>query len=129
MRSSKERVRDGRINKELYILMRTRGKCEACGEYWSSDVLCFHHKNPEDKTIDLSADMWRQSKGPSTKVLTEAQDCAILCMNCHSLEHKALTKGESILNDKETYLRYRNKRFSCDPDLDDRDSGSSDTED
>jgi 5-methylcytosine-specific restriction endonuclease McrA len=42
--------------------------------------------------------------------LKEAKKCVILCMNCHALEHKALNRGETLINDPDAYLRYRNHR-------------------
>ena len=111
--------------KEDYILDKTGGKCELCTLHWPSDVLCFHHLKPEDKEFELQLKNWTISD--LNKVLEEADKCAILCMNCHALEHKALHRGETLINDQEAYSRYRNKRFSSKPSVDDWNERPSDT--
>ena len=115
-----------RSRRESYILKKTGGTCELCKEHWPSDILCFHHLNSEDKEFQLETKNWNNNK--LNKALEEAEKCAILCMNCHALEHKALSRGETLLNDKEAYSRYRNKRFSGEPSVDDRNERPSDTE-
>ena len=105
--------------RESYILKKTGGTCELCKEHWASDVLCFHHLDPEDKEFGLSVRKW--SSKNLINALKEADKCAILCMNCHALEHKALNRGETLINDPDAYLRYRNHRFTeKQPDLFDR---------
>ena len=47
-----------RSRRESYILKKTGGTCELCKEHWPSDILCFHHLNPEDKEFDLPARKW-----------------------------------------------------------------------
>lgn len=107
-----------RSRKEAYILRKTGGTCELCKEHWPSDILCFHHLNPEDKEFNLNVRKWKAKN--IGNVLREADKCAILCMNCHALEHKALNRGETLINDPDAYLRYRNHRFTKQPDLFDR---------
>lgn len=107
-----------RSRKESYILRKTGGTCELCKEHWPSDILCFHHLNPEDKEFNLNVRKWGAKN--IDNVLREADKCAILCMNCHALEHKALNRGETLINDTDAYLRYRNHRFTKQPDLFDR---------
>ena len=66
-------------------------KCKVCGEsrYW---VLDFHHRNPEEKDIDVSTLIRRGNK---TKILNEIEKCDILCSNCHRDLHFKL-KNASI---------------------------------
>ena len=104
------RMSRGRINKQAYVDQRTGSTCECCGEKWPIELLEFHHKNPKDKLFELQQ-QWN-TKVVKQKVLDEADKCALLCSNCHALEHVALRKGESILNDKDTYIRYRDHRHS-----------------
>jgi hypothetical protein len=99
----------GRRRKDTYIFNKVNGKCELCNNQWPSDVLCFHHLDPNTKLMELNAKTWGSRK--LKILLDEAEKCVILCMNCHTLEHKALTRGESLLNDKEAYSRYRNHRI------------------
>ena len=115
-----------RARREAYILNKTEGKCQLCEQHWPSDILCFHHLDPKEKEFNLSVRSWGNKN--LNKALEEADKCAILCMNCHALEHKALNRGETLLNDKEAYSRYRNKRFSGEPSVDDRNERPSDTE-
>jgi|TARA_R110000772_G_scaffold21514_3_gene59083 hypothetical protein len=113
-----------RERKDSYILGKTGGRCELCTDHWPSDVLCFHHLVPEEKEFGLAIRKWADLN----KALGEAKKCAILCMNCHALEHKALKRGETLINDNKAYLRYRNHRFSSYKDLDDRNEGSTEWE-
>lgn len=108
----------GRERREAYILQETNGKCSMCLLHWPSDVLCFHHLDPAKKKFGLEAQTWGDRS--EEKVLKEAKKCVILCMNCHALEHKALKRGETLINDPDAYLRYRNHRFTKQPDLFDR---------
>ena len=110
-----------RARKDSYIINKTGGICELCKDYWPSDVFCFHHIVPEEKEFNLAIRKWSDLN----KALEEAEQCAILCMNCHALEHRALNRGETLLNDEEAYSRYRNHRFSSYENLDDRDEGLS----
>ena len=54
------------------------------------------------------------------EVFQEAAKCAILCSNCHRLEHVALKNGETLIYDKEAYTRYRNYRFARKQGMDGR---------
>lgn len=101
----------GPLVKQEYIDKTTGGKCECCGDIYPVDVMEFHHKEPVNKRFGLDNSRWC-SKAPSQRTLDEAAKCVILCSNCHRLEHVALKRGESILNDEETYSRYRNYRPS-----------------
>ena len=62
------------------------GKCVRCG-LKDIDILQFHHKNPDDKTFNLS------SKYNSLDYMTlkiEADKCELLCPNCHAKEHSSI---------------------------------------
>ena len=99
-----------RINQENYIEERTGHLCMSCGLPFPSEVLDFHHVNPSEKEHRLDIKVWVGYSGPPKKTLDEAEKCAILCKNCHALEHMALRNGESILDDQDTYIRYRDRR-------------------
>ena len=101
---------------------KTKCKCEICGErYPDRTVLDVHHPDgaEEERNLVTPIDRWRGMT--NRKLLTKSAKCAILCSNCHKLEHIALRKGETLINDKEAYSRYRNHRFSSYKGLDDRD--------
>lgn len=116
----------GKVNKANYIEARTGGKCQGCHEVWPVEVMQFHHLDPSDKENELNADKWRGMLGPPQKTLDEADKCVILCGNCHDIEHIALRKGETTLNDQETHSRFRSKRFATFKNMDGRDLRSPD---
>tara|TARA_R110002074_G_scaffold132543_2_gene275924 strand:- start:9922 stop:10338 length:417 start_codon:yes stop_codon:yes gene_type:complete len=113
------RNHSGIYNKEQYIFKRTKMRCEACGEKFPRELLEFHHPLDMEKKIELTAKNFRGIKGVPKKISEEADQCFILCSNCHRLEHLALKRGETIINDKETYFRYRNHRIPRNENLDD----------
>jgi hypothetical protein len=98
------------VNQEDYIEQRTKHQCMSCGLPYPRELLDFHHLNPDEKEKSLTASLWGGSNGPPKKTLDEAEKCAILCKNCHALEHMALRNGESILDDQDAYIRYRDRR-------------------
>ena len=71
-------------NREFLKKYRESHPCEKCGE---SHVACldFHHKNREDKEIEVSI-MVR--KGMSLeRIIKEIEKCMVLCRNCHAKLH------------------------------------------
>lgn len=59
-----------------------------CGYNKCADALHFHHKNPLEKTFELS------HKGITLsweKMKEEASKCLFLCANCHAEIHSKLT--------------------------------------
>jgi hypothetical protein len=86
-----------RINKRTYVYQKKQreerkrklvdyfgGRCIKCGYFKCIAALEFHHINPEEKNIALSA------SGLMKKwdvVLEEAKKCDLLCSNCHAEEH------------------------------------------
>lgn len=108
-----QKRRNAQSNKNLreYINTRTNMCCELCGEYFNStSVFDFHHIIPENKLFNLSNKKWTGIKGPSKKTIEEAEKCAILCANCHRLEHEALRKGGSLLHETSS-VRLRSEWF------------------
>ena len=105
----------GRRNRSLYIKNRTGYRCECCGEEFPEEVLEFHHRDPETKKFGLDAKVWRRKLAYlyNKDVIAEADKCVILCSNCHRLEHVAIKNGETLIDDKDAYHRYRNHRYSC----------------
>jgi len=61
------------------------GRCAQCGYNKSIRALSFHHKNPEDKSFDIS------NNGNMMQaweiVVEEAKKCELLCLNCHAEYH------------------------------------------
>jgi len=59
-------------------------KCSRCSESHPS-CLEFHHINPEEKDIDVSAaagNGWGKER-----IMDEVAKCIVLCANCHRKEH------------------------------------------
>jgi hypothetical protein len=59
------------------------GKCEKCGQIFHPDVYDFHHRDPKAKENTITQVMdrgWAYLK-------REIDVCALLCANCHRIEH------------------------------------------
>lgn len=59
--------------------------CIICGTN-DPDVLVFHHRNPEEKEMQVS-DYSRSKK----RLMLEIEKCDVMCANCHIKLHKNLT--------------------------------------
>ena len=116
-RNLKTRSR-GIWNKEKYLIKRNGMTCDVCKESFPRELLEFHHLVGEEKYFNMNVSKFRGRK-IRQEVLDEADKCAILCSNCHRLEHVALKNGESIINDPSAYRRYRNHRVTRYESLDD----------
>lgn len=59
-------------------------KCSICGidDY---RVLDFHHKNINEKSFSVS--FGKDNRFGLDKMMKEIKKCAILCANCHRIEH------------------------------------------
>ncbi len=113
-------------HKQVYLDNRCDCRCECCNSKYPLELLQFHHPNPSDKEFQLSVKRWRGLEGPPKKTIDEAAKCVVLCSPCHDLEHIAWKYNESILNDKETYNRFRDHRVKepkREDYMDDRDEG------
>jgi|TARA_R110000787_G_scaffold84612_2_gene181269 hypothetical protein len=114
MKNSEYNIKRNKLrkkNKEAYIIEKTKGLCQACYKSFPVEIFDFHHRNPKDKTMSLCNWKWG-AKIVNKKVIDEANKCYILCSNCHRLEHIAMKRGESVVNNKEAYSRYRNHCFT-----------------
>ena len=122
MKNSKKELRKfdatGIWNKEKYLIKRNNMTCDICKEKFPREVLEFHHPVEEEKKFNVSVNEFRTIE-IKQEVLDEADKCAILCSNCHRLEHVPLKNGESIINDPSAYRRYRNHRVTRYESLDD----------
>ena len=84
-------------NLDEYLDKRCKHHCEICNVQYPSEILAFHHLDASQKKFDLPLRQWFGVDGPYKKTLDEAAKCAVLCHNCHALEHKALRDGKSLL--------------------------------
>lgn len=76
--------RRGYERKARLIKMK-KGCCEFCGYYKNQSALCFHHINPAIKSFPL--DIRHCSNNSWDKLVTEAEKCQLLCLNCHAELH------------------------------------------
>lgn len=59
------------------------GACESCGFDGDLRALHFHHRDPKKKKFELS----KTRRGAYARVKREADKCALVCGNCHTLIH------------------------------------------
>lgn len=107
---SKFYLAQAKWNKQEYLDKRCECSCECCGVKFPIELIQFHHPNPDEKEKKVTVSQWYGRKGANKKTLDEAEKCMVLCSPCHYLEHIAWLFNESILDDKETYNRFRNHR-------------------
>lgn len=60
------------------------GKCMECGET-SLSTLCFHHRDPAQKSFGLDNRCFASKKWDT--LVKEIDKCDLLCHNCHSKHH------------------------------------------
>lgn len=71
-----------RRNADLVRRLRA-APCEVCGLVTEPSINHFHHRDPSDKSFKLSNCGGRAE----STVLAEVAKCALLCPNCHAIEH------------------------------------------
>ena len=84
----KQRLRDARATNKQWAIDYKGGKCESCGlvpEYLV--VLEFHHRNMNEKEFNISRESNMGLDSFKKKVTPELDKCALLCANCHRIEH------------------------------------------
>ena len=65
------------------------GHCIRCGFKEHQSALQFHHRNPDDKSFQVSSTNMTKAW---SKVQEELNKCDLLCANCHAIIH--WDKGE-----------------------------------
>jgi len=75
--------RRARIKSEL--IQRRGGRCKACGYNKSFSGLCFHHRDPQKKSFNISG--VRLTRMPRNILNAEADKCDVYCIRCHSELH------------------------------------------
>ena len=68
---------------------KVKKRCTHCGYNEKAVALDFHHKNREDKIINVSSD-WKTSWKQYQKMKKEMEKCIVLCANCHRIEEKKI---------------------------------------
>lgn len=83
---SKERQQAKQRAFKHYLVKYKGGKCEICGYNKCEGALEFHHKNPQEKDIEISK--WNFNYNLDINVfLKEVDKCMLLCANCHREQH------------------------------------------
>src|SRR4051812_16167087 len=63
------------------IKLELGGKCEKCGYDKCIQALCFHHKNPKEKSFTLGSQSRSIAKCNLEVYREEAKKCELLCAN------------------------------------------------
>ena len=74
------------ISRKIKLIDMLGGECSSCRYKKNLSALCFHHKDPSKKKMQL--DMRRCSNNRWEVLVEEAKKCTLLCSNCHMEEHK-----------------------------------------
>ena len=90
---------------KIEFILKLGGKCEKCG-ISEPLVLTFHHKNPKTKR---ESRWWIHPKEFLKEI--EAGQIALLCANCHILEHSK-TKYKGCYNEGPKNGKTKNSRES-----------------
>ena len=79
-------VNKRRFEKKERAVALLGGECNRCGYKACIQALCFHHKDPREKSFTLSGShalSWKRWE-------TELKKCILLCHNCHLELHAGL---------------------------------------
>lgn len=68
--------------REILAEIKIKKGCELCGYNKFAGALHFNHKNPEEKSFDISSNPRRKL----SDTMAEIEKCNVLCANCHA-EH------------------------------------------
>ena len=71
------------------------GRCVDCGYAGTSMALEFHHRDPLTKRFAIAS-----FNGPWAELLTESENCDLICSNCHRVRHASddiRTKGGEVV--------------------------------
>ena len=83
-------------------------KCEDCS-IDNPVILTFHHRNPEEKEIELSM---RNAQRSWESIIKEIEKCDILCFNCHILRQEKIFKLKKPIRKIEEFLLEAEKQIS-----------------
>jgi len=101
--SSETRAWDktGNRNRGAYLWGKVKLKCTDCNRKYPQAVLDFHHPIGVIKTMALEYKAWRGIAGPKPEVVAEANQCLVLCANCHRLEHIRMKNEKSDIGHRD----------------------------
>ena len=72
------------------------GKCEICGWRGNQAALQFHHKNKSAKEFTIG----NVANKSWELIQKEVEKCALLCANCHAIEHSTKNEREFLAEAK-----------------------------
>jgi len=94
--------------KKIKAINLLGGKCECCGED-NIFVLCFHHKDPNEKKFEIGDGI----KSRWSVLKHEILKCKLVCNNCHMELHDSIeNKNTRRIKNKKIFLEFKNK-FEC----------------
>lgn len=64
--------------------------CKICGYDRCQQALELHHKNPKDKSFDISDAIYQKIKVTDRQIKNELKKCVLVCANCHRELHYGL---------------------------------------
>lgn len=73
------------LTRRIELLKFIGGQCEVCGYNKNIAALAFHHKDPANKTSELTIRECSNNAFETLKL--EACKCRLLCHNCHMEHH------------------------------------------
>lgn len=73
------------LTRKIRLLKATGGQCEVCGYNKNIAALAFHHKDPKNKTTEITIRECSNNAFATLKL--EAGKCRVLCHNCHMEHH------------------------------------------
>lgn len=114
-----KRIKSGIKNLNQYLKDRCNHMCDHCGQKFDREVLEFHHPFGVVKTMGLESSRWRGLTGPKPEVVAEADQCLVLCANCHRIEHVRIKNEGSDTG-------HRDRRSETNEGLGDCNEGCSD---
>lgn len=68
--------------------------CVDCHRTFPWNVYDFHHRNPQEKSFEISDEMHRKLP----ELLVEAKKCDLLCTNCHRIRHASQAEWSDLLD-------------------------------
>lgn len=84
---------NARIEFRKKIILKKGGRCELCGYEKNLAALCFHHKNPDHKEIQMNIGRMPTNNEFLKKIKKELKKCLLLCCNCHAEIHNKKMNG------------------------------------
>lgn len=92
------------VQRKLYLFNLMGGKCKECGYNKNLSAFDFHHKDRNDKLINL--DKRTLSNVTWRKILLEAEKCELLCSNCHREKHNPEDVISELIKTKTNFKNF-----------------------